>query len=262
MAADSAPSTDSALSTDPAPSTPDHDLIARTRDGDPRAYADLWRLHADAGRRFARALVSETDADDVVAEAFAQILQALRNGAGPSEEFRPYLFVTIRNQSRSRSRRVADLPLDDVGEIAAVASDASEIVVHTIESSATVQAFRSLPSRWQRVLWLLEIEHLSTSEVARLMGLSPNGVSSLAFRAREGLRDAWVQVHVAASSPASECGWAREHLGSYARQHLTLRHTARLGHHLAACAACRSIADEAAATASVLPVAARGAAGT
>ena len=52
------------------------------------------------------------------------------------------------------------------------------------------RAFASLPERWQAVLWHTEIEGARPADVAPLLGLTANSVAALAYRAREGLRQA------------------------------------------------------------------------
>jgi DNA-directed RNA polymerase specialized sigma24 family protein len=58
------------------------------------------------------------------------------------------------------------------------------------------RAFRSLPERWQAVLWHTDIEASGPAEIAWLLGLSANSVAALAYRAREGLRQAYLQMHL------------------------------------------------------------------
>jgi hypothetical protein len=65
------------------------------------------------------------------------------------------------------------------------------------DRSLASRAFARLPERWQEALWHTEIEGLSPADAAPLMGLSPNGMSALAYRARGGLREAYLQVHLA-----------------------------------------------------------------
>jgi DNA-directed RNA polymerase specialized sigma24 family protein len=47
----------------------DRDLVQRTRTGDTRAFAELWRRHSKAAIHAARRFTS-IDADDLVADAF------------------------------------------------------------------------------------------------------------------------------------------------------------------------------------------------
>ncbi|MFP3380636.1 zf-HC2 domain-containing protein, partial [Bacillus sp. SIMBA_069] len=81
--------------------------------------------------------------------------------------------------------------------------------------------------------------------VAPLLGLTANGTAALAYRAREGLRQAWIQAHISSSPEGSEHRWTTERLGSYSRGGLGRRDTARLERHLAECTKCSIVAVEA-----------------
>jgi hypothetical protein len=83
-------------------------------------------------------------------------------------------------------------------------------VVAEFESSVAARAFRRLPERWRTVLWLTEVEQESPAEVAPLLGLSPNAVAALAYRAREGPAPAYLQEHLANGGP-------REHMATLNR---------------------------------------------
>src|SRR3954453_12852914 len=86
-------------------------LTERARGGDDEAFGGLYRRHHAGATRVARWLMpSRHDADDAVADAFAAVLQALRNGNGPREDFRAYLLACVRNacslrRVRGRARR-------------------------------------------------------------------------------------------------------------------------------------------------------------
>ncbi|MFP3675260.1 hypothetical protein SB724_20815, partial [Bacillus sp. SIMBA_031] len=55
----------------------------------------------------------------------------------------------------------------------------SDPVLSDLESTIMAKAFKSLPERWQAVLWHVDIEGLKPAAAAPLVGLTPNGVSSL-----------------------------------------------------------------------------------
>jgi hypothetical protein len=113
------------------------------------------------------------------------------------------------------------------------------------EQSMAVRAFRSLPERWQAVLWHTEVEDESPSEIAVLFGLDANGTRVLASRAREGLKQAYLQAHVSATRTASQgCAAYADRLGAYARGRLRSRAERGLRKHLADCAACRLAAAQ------------------
>jgi hypothetical protein len=113
------------------------------------------------------------------------------------------------------------------------------------EQSMAMQAFRSLPERWQAVLWHTEIEDESPSEVATLFGLDANGTRVLASRAREGLKQAYLQAHVSATLASDEeCARYADRLGAYARGGLRTRAERGLRKHLEECAKCRLAAGQ------------------
>jgi len=222
----------------------DGDLVERSRSGDERAYAELWRRHSRAGLAVARSASSSIDPDDLVAEAFTKIFQAVQNGKGPQVGFRPYLFTTIRNLAASWGRDRKETPLEDAETIPDPETTEST-TLKALDRSLTAQAFRSLPDRWQEVLWYCDVEQLSPATVAPLLGLAPNSVSALAYRAREGLRQAWIQAHLQSLDEDSECRWVTDRMGAYTRNKLATRDTVRFEKHLFSCARCTIVLGEA-----------------
>lgn len=83
----------------------DADLIKASRTGDAAAYDSLFRRHVAAAHGLARQLVrNRAEADDVVAEIFAKILDLLHRGGGPDDAFRPYLLTAVRCAAHDRHR--------------------------------------------------------------------------------------------------------------------------------------------------------------
>lgn len=233
----------------------DADLIDRMRAGDDTAYEELYRRHAQAVRRYARTCCRDAHtAEDLTAEVFARMLQAVRGGAGPAHAVRAYLLTSIRRVAASwtRSARREQL-VDDFAVFAAQSARGSDVsdddtlelgadvrAMHDAEQSMAMRAFRSLPERWQAVLWHTEVEDESPGEVATLFGLDANGTRVLASRAREGLKQAYLQAHVSATLTADEeCARYADQLGTYARGRLRTRAERGLRKHLEECAKCR-----------------------
>ena len=218
----------------------DDDLLARFRLGDRASYAELWRRHARSGITAARSFTGVSDAEDVVAEAFTRIYQAAQSGVGPIGAFRPYLYATIRNvaiQNATRGDRITDVDLDT---IPAIEVDPEAALDNSLISSA----FRSLPERWQTVLWYLEVEKLSTREAGELLGIKANAVAALAFRARDALRGAWLQSHVGDTRFSGEHKATVALLGDYSRGAATSREQKKVSEHLANCDSCSRISSE------------------
>ena len=221
----------------------DESLVLLARAGDRSAFAELWQRHARSGLRVARQFTSSIDADDLVSEAYARIYQRVLAGGGPDGAFRPYLYTTIRNLASRWGQNRRDVNVDDIGELEDPAAPDDPVTV-ALDRTLTVRAFRSLPERWQSVLWYTEIEGMDPHEVAPILGISANGVAALSYRAREGLRTAWLQAHISDETSSGECRWSIARLGDYARGGLTARERTRVGDHLATCARCAIISEE------------------
>ncbi|WP_159793604.1 sigma-70 family RNA polymerase sigma factor [Puerhibacterium puerhi] len=220
----------------------DVDLVARLRDGDDGAYAELWRRHHEAGRRAASAITRTFDPDDVVQEAFTRVLAAVRRGGGPDGAFRPYLYAAVRNVvvdwgRAGRGVQLVEEPADGADPDAAF-DDA------VLERTVTGAAFRRLRPEWQAVLWYTEVEGMPPREAAPLLGLSPNAAAALAYRARDALRTAWLQAHVNDDAAEDGCRWTVERLGAYQRRTLARREHDRVEDHLATCVTCSALVVE------------------
>lgn len=222
----------------------DADLILRTRAGDASAYGELWRRHYRSGITVARSITSSIDADDLVQEAYAKIYQTILRGGGPTASFRAYLLTSVRNAAASWGRARNDYNVEELESL--VDPDSTEEAVdNALDQSLTTRAFRSLPTRWQEVLWYSEVEQLKPADISPLLGMSTGAVSQLAFRAREGLREAWIQAHLSTVTPDSDCQWAVERLGAHSRGNLGTRDQKRLEKHLDECSRCLIVAAEA-----------------
>ncbi|MCG0069927.1 sigma-70 family RNA polymerase sigma factor, partial [Streptomyces tricolor] len=246
----------------------DGELIERMRGGDDSAYEELYRRHADAVRRYARTCCRDAHtADDLTAEVFARMLQAVRGGAGPEHAVRAYLLTSVRRvaahwtKSARREQLVDDFALfaQQAARLPEASADDTGLgadvrALHEADQSMAMRAFRSLPERWQAVLWHTEVEDESPSEVAVLFGLDANGTRVLASRAREGLKQAYLQAHVSTTlTHDEECARYADQLGTYARRKLRVRAERGLRKHLEECARCRLAAAQIQEVASGIP---------
>jgi RNA polymerase sigma factor (sigma-70 family) len=223
--------------------TSDTELIESARSGDTSAFAELWRRHYRSAARVARQFTSSIDADDLVSEAYARIFQRVLAGGGPTGAFRPYLYTTIRNLASTWGAASHDIQVDVIEEFEdeRIPDDPGS---WALDRTLTATAFRSLPDRWQTVLWYTEVEGMDPHEVAPLMGLTANGVAALSYRAREGLRAAWLQAHISNAGTSAECKWTMARLGDRARNGLTPREKDRVELHLLDCTKCMVISEE------------------
>jgi RNA polymerase sigma factor (sigma-70 family) len=209
------------------------------------AFRVLYERHVVVARRVAVSLAaSGAEREDLVAEAFTQILRMLRSGRGPDEEFRAYLLRTMRNAMiNSRRRDVAVSLCADVPDAPVVDDDPVGTQMH---ATVAADAFASLPDRWRMVLWRTEIDGESPAQIAPHLGMTPNGVAALAYRAREGLRQAYLDQHLptVGTVPRGSCQTVVEQLPGWVRHGLTARKMRRITTHLDRCPRCRDLATD------------------
>lgn len=224
-------------------SATDPDLIAKVRAGDSAAYEELFLRHRDVALRYARRLADRERAEDLCAEAFTKVLDLLQRGKGPDVAFRAYLLTTVRTSHLNglRSAGKEDLVPDHepISRMTPVLDDPD----NRFDREAVFRAFGSLPERWQVVLWLTAVEGLTHEEVSEHLGLKPNAIASLAFRARAGLRQAFLSEHLLdVVDPA--CRATVDQLPAYLRGRLTPRRKRQVEDHLARCASCTAASLE------------------
>lgn len=223
-------------------------LLRATREGDAASFGRLYERHAGAALVVARQYTdSAADAEDVVSDAFANVHRALLGGNGPEVAFRAYLFTVVRRVAavhRTAGRRAE--PTDDVATLETASTPveaAEEPTLAGFERGVVARAFRSLPERWREVLWHSEVEGLTPAQIAPIIGLTANSTAALAYRAREGLRQAYLQQHL--QDPLDQgCRAVAGKLGAHVRGGLGARDTRQVEQHLDECGECRALVLE------------------
>lgn len=168
----------------------DVELCDLVRSGRSEAFAELFSRYRYPALRLARYYSRAVDTDDVVAEVFVQVLRQLQLGKGPTDAVRAYIFTAIRRETWKRGRAAKRVvPTDNPALIDQPVAFGEGI--DTFERDRVRAAFASLPQRWRSVLWYLEVEGRKPRELAAILGLKPNSVSALLYRARAGLRKAY-----------------------------------------------------------------------
>ncbi len=222
----------------------DAELIAAIKSGDMAAYGDLYRRHVAAAQGLARQLMrGPAEVDDVVAETFSKVLDLMRRGGGPQDAFRPYLLTSVRRVAYDRYRGERRNVVTDEIEAFDPGQPFIDPAVAGLERSLIARAFLSLPERWRAVLWHTEIEGAKPADVAPLLGLTANGVAALAYRAREGLRQAYLQMHLSGVA-RQECRPIVDKLGAFVRGGLSAREAKAVSDHLDGCEDCRGVYAE------------------
>ncbi|MFW6773798.1 sigma-70 family RNA polymerase sigma factor [Nocardioides sp. CPCC 205120] len=222
----------------------DTELLERARAGDAAAVATLFERYHPLAVAMAARRAGPGLADDLAATAFERILRLLREGRGPRTAFRPYLAAAVNSAWVDHVRRDARLVLvpddEDLDPLLDPVPDGAD---ERFELATVGTAFAGLPPRWQHVLWHTAVEGMSHEDVGELLGISANAVGVLAHRAREGLRTAYLDAHLGATTDAACTGVVRQ-LGAFVRGSVPRTRRGRVAAHLETCDRCSTAARE------------------
>jgi RNA polymerase sigma factor (sigma-70 family) len=182
--------------------------MARTSTVDEQFLA-LYEEHAARVHTFCVRLTgSRDDGADALQETFAAVYARLLDGV-VLEHPRAYLLTAARHACLRRLGEHARVDVtDEVPEAveAGVLPDGEREAL-TRDLQARVRAANErLPVRQREVLVLREVEGLSHEQIGEHMGLTPNAVAQLSWRARVNLREQVRADALRSIAPASiEC---------------------------------------------------------
>lgn len=154
-------------------------LIARVREGDEQAFAELYRIYAPTINGVVLARVRRDEVQDIVQEVFLSAYQKLST-LRDDRLFGPWLVKIARNRAAEfyRSAKPTEALSEDIGENRNRRSEAAEVL----------RAIRSLSESYSETLTLRLVEGMSAKEIAERTGLKPESVRVNLHRGMELLR--------------------------------------------------------------------------
>jgi RNA polymerase sigma-70 factor (ECF subfamily) len=177
----------------------DESLAAQAAGGDAAAFEALVVRYQHRVFRLACRLTSETDAPDVVQDAFVQVYRHLATFRGGAQ-FSTWLYRIATNAGlmhrRARARRPAEsldefLPrfdadgrLEDTPDALRIASRVDELLERRVLAKKAQAAVDRLPDLYREAFVLRDLEELSTADVAQVLGVEPATVRQRVHRAR------------------------------------------------------------------------------
>lgn len=238
----------------------DAELAELVRAGTVAAFGPLYERHVAAAtrraRRFARC---RAEADELVSDSFLRLLEILLAGGGPMESFRAYLLTTITRLACTRSRQEQrEWPMEDPPVDAAVLAGQGSTSFQDyglegrLDRMLALRAYERLSPTAQQVLWYTEVLAMSPADIAPLLKIRADAVSSRAYRARDDLRIAFLSAHVDSTRLAPRCTRTVDRLSRWTRK-AVCHSRRRVEQHLDGCPSCRSLAAELAAVNTTLP---------
>jgi RNA polymerase sigma factor (sigma-70 family) len=208
----------------------DEELVARSRDGDERAFELLYERHLPGVLSFCRHMLADSaEAEDAVQHTFAAAYRELMEGDRPLR-VKAWLYTVARNRCLSLLRDRRERPRD---EIELSTAGLQEVVQQRAELRELLADLHDLPADQRAALVLAELEDLSHEEIAAVIECPVPSVKGLVFRARAGLMERHDAREAACSDIRAELAVARR--GGLRR--------GRLKHHLKACPDCAAYLD-------------------
>src|SRR5712671_2746820 len=181
------------------------DMMAGDRSGDnndkARRFRDAALPHLDDVYTLARYLFRDgADAEDAVRECYLRALRHFDTYRGPA--MKPWLFAILRNVCRTEFLRRSGVALTMDGETkededatplwqeAPVSQEAE--MLRQWDAKTIRRLVEDLPDPFREMIVLREINDLSYSEIADVVGVPIGTVMSRLARARSMLRKAWI----------------------------------------------------------------------
>jgi RNA polymerase sigma-70 factor, ECF subfamily len=158
------------------------------RIGDEQAFRVVYRLVHPGLLRYVRVLVGE-DAEDVVSEAWLQIVRDLSRFSGDGPAFRGWASTIARHRAldhlrHHRRRPALATPPEEMPE-PVTDKDAAELALDGLSTDEAVAMIASLPMDQAEAVMLRVVLGLDAQAAAKVLGKRPGAVRMAAHR---GLR--------------------------------------------------------------------------
>lgn len=164
-------------------------LVERAKNGDRRAFKDLYDLHAEPLYRFMRQYSAQTvEVEDWVQRAFIKAYHHLDTFAGASR-FATWLFTIALNEMRTDRRRPSLVAFDseELKDVDGESRDSDDFIWD--------DALRTLVDKMEEtkktVFLLYEVEGYSHAEIASMLGVGESASRTILHRARRWLKQEW-----------------------------------------------------------------------
>ena len=183
--------------------TRDEVLIRRITAGETHLFPKLVEPYVRAASAAVHAVLDQrADAEDAMQQAILQAFTKLSQ-LRSHRLFRPWLLQIATNEARLIRRQGRRYPLDPLeNEESAVVLPPPLIDRHALPSEncelaelrkVLNEAIQALPAKYREVVFLRQIEEVSTKDTAVILGITPNGVKARLHRARRRLRERLVR---------------------------------------------------------------------
>lgn len=175
----------------------DEVLVSRAREGDYRAFEELFNRHRTLVFRFAYQMTRRRDdAEDLVQDAFVRAYKNLHRYRVEAK-FTTWLLRIVANlctdHARMVRRRHALEQQEASGALVWMTGQGAEDPIETLEVDrrhvAIQKALAALPPHHRMMIVLRDIEEREYTEIAQMVGCSVGGAKLRVLRARRALKE-------------------------------------------------------------------------
>lgn len=175
-------------------------LVAAARSGDVEAFGALFERHKNAVFSFVlRSVGRREDAEDIVAETFRKAWTAIARFKGQSSlltwlcRIAANLCIDYARRSKARVELATDMEMD-ADELRPWEAAGADVESEVINKWRIESALAQLPMSHRVLVVLCDVQGLTCSEAAEVLGCSVMSVRTRLFRARRKLRAALADV--------------------------------------------------------------------
>jgi RNA polymerase sigma-70 factor (ECF subfamily) len=167
----------------------DLELVRAAQNGDEEAFRQLYRAVQPRLLRYLTSLVG-SDAEDVAADAWLEISRGLRcSFRGGLDDFRGWAATIARHRAmdhlrRQRRRPCADIPIEDLAELASP-DDTAAGALAALSTDSAVALIARLPRDQAEAVLLRVVVGLDAEAAGKVLGKRAGAVRTAAHR---GLR--------------------------------------------------------------------------
>ena len=236
----------------------DHQLVSAVRNGDDRAFEELYSRYQRRIAAYVCGMVKDYGrAEDITQEVFVSALRRMRQTERPIA-FKPWIYEIAKNaciDQFRRSRRAEEISLQadeglapaDYGRLVGSDPTPDAAVAAKQDLDHLCGAFGGLSETHHEILVLRELEGMSYREIGERIGMSRPAVESTLFRARRRLTEEYDDL-----VSGARCQRIQSLIQSAVTTRLGTRESRRLSRHVAHCQPCRREAMAAGLDAAIL----------
>jgi RNA polymerase sigma factor (sigma-70 family) len=222
----------------------DHDLVARVRAGDDRAFERLYtRYHRRIASYIQGMVHDHARAEDIAQDVFMSALRRMRE-TDRTIAFKPWIYEIAKNaciDQFRRARRAEEVSMDadeglgsaDYGRLVSSTPTPDVAHDHKQQIDHLRGAFGGLSETHHEILVMRELEGLSYREIGEKLGMTRPAVESTLFRARRRLTEEYDQLVT-----GERCVRVQQIIASAGGSALGARDKRRVARHVSYCQPC------------------------